>query len=492
MKQRTFYGVAGMCAVLAFGLAMFVGLRQSVWFDEAYSILVAQQPPVELVSLTAIDTHPPLYYLLLHVWGGIFGWGEVAVRSLSALFFSGVVVSVVALARKLFGWRVALVAGVLTAFSPLLVRYGFEVRMYAAATLIGCLATLVLVYAAEAPTQKNRHRFWLLLAVYAVLVAVGTLTLYNLVYIWCVHIVWLLYKYGVRTRSGRVKLLPWVGAYACSVVIALPWIPTLLKQLGNGALAPISEPMTLTNLLGVVTFNSLYQPVWALSAVLSLVAIAYFVALGYALWRARTVFVQTKQTVLPLLYIVVPITLLTLVSLVKPLYVERYLSFIAIGYTITLAAAIVYAWRSGDRKLKLASGILVGGMMLGMLQLMMVGNFNFQRQQRPEVREAAAFARSQCEKSNTVVLASDPYVATELRYYLPESCHLTFYSPYDTLGGGYAPIARVVQHTTDATPAIDASKVIVAYYDKSAVHPQGTVQERHFWGSLHLDVVTAE
>ena len=40
----------------------------SIWLDEYYSIRVAAQPDVSslLATLGANDTHPPLYFLLLH------------------------------------------------------------------------------------------------------------------------------------------------------------------------------------------------------------------------------------------------------------------------------------------------------------------------------------------------------------------------------------------------------------------------------------------
>src|SRR6266498_48084 len=58
---------------------------QSFWFDEAYSVVQARKPLGDLLAATAADTQPPLYYLLLGLWGGLFGDSEPALRSLSAL-----------------------------------------------------------------------------------------------------------------------------------------------------------------------------------------------------------------------------------------------------------------------------------------------------------------------------------------------------------------------------------------------------------------------
>jgi uncharacterized membrane protein len=85
---------------------MVLSLRQSIWFDEGYSILLAKQPVGELLALTAVDAHPPLYYLLLKAWGEMFGFTEFALRSLSALFLGGAVTTMLLLIRRLFGTRV--------------------------------------------------------------------------------------------------------------------------------------------------------------------------------------------------------------------------------------------------------------------------------------------------------------------------------------------------------------------------------------------------
>ena len=73
--------------VVAAALSLWIGLRQSVWFDEAYSIMVAKRSASEIIRLSALDTHPPLYYLVLKIWANVFGWSELALRSLSVIFY---------------------------------------------------------------------------------------------------------------------------------------------------------------------------------------------------------------------------------------------------------------------------------------------------------------------------------------------------------------------------------------------------------------------
>jgi len=60
-------------------------LVQSLWRDEAFSILLSERSPLWFIT-KVFD--PPLYYILLHYWMKIFGESEIATRSLSILGFA--------------------------------------------------------------------------------------------------------------------------------------------------------------------------------------------------------------------------------------------------------------------------------------------------------------------------------------------------------------------------------------------------------------------
>ena len=156
---------------VVFALAMLLARGQSVWFDEGYSILLAKHSVSELLALTAVDAHPPLYYLLLKMWGELFGFSEFALRSMSALFAAGTVTLALTLARKLFGTRVALIALPFVVIAPFILRYGYEIRMYSLVGFLGVAGTYALI------TARQTEKLWWW-AVYAVVVALGMYTLY--------------------------------------------------------------------------------------------------------------------------------------------------------------------------------------------------------------------------------------------------------------------------------------------------------------------------
>ena len=104
-------------------------LTQSLWRDEAFSILAAQRPLSFIFNNLGVE--PPIYYVILHFWIKLFGSGEIAVRSLSFLGFALATVVVIFWAEKLFhkhflSWYLP----VFFFINPMLLYYAFEIRMY--------------------------------------------------------------------------------------------------------------------------------------------------------------------------------------------------------------------------------------------------------------------------------------------------------------------------------------------------------------------------
>ena len=481
--KKNFTILLVVCAVVAGAISLWIGLRQSVWFDEAYSILLAKQSVGELLRLTALDTHPPLYYLLLKGWAGLFGWSELSLRLLSvggmmlAIFVGGMLV------RRMFGSKIALASVLLLAFAPLVLRYGFEIRMYADAMLIGVAATYALYSAWQATGRKKL--LWLV--VYGVLVAVGMYLLYYLAFLWIAHVVWLVYVH-LRRRYAWKKLAPYAVSYIVAVALFIPWLPTFVSQISNGALAPIGQPLNLEQLIGIITFNFIYQPLYAVTVPVTVVILAFIATFVWAVPKARRELKgKSDEVTLLATYIGVPIVLLMIISLTRSMYTERYLSHVAIGLVllagVIIAAAVQRAAREKQRPFW--APIIIGSTILvGTFTVATLGNFNFQRMQTPTVKEATAGLGTCVPDSK--LLAADPYVATELMYYLPD-CELFFVSEWDTLRGGYAPFSGSDYQLKDIATLNDRRVTYVFYSTPDQSMPSKYAEtSRHAYGPLNV------
>lgn len=470
--ERWWGAVLVVGSLIAAVLVLAIGMMQSVWFDEAYSISIAAHPINELISLTAADVHPPLYYLLLKGWMALLGDGELALRALGAVFGGLIVLVGGLLTKRVFGVRAALIVVPLLVFSPLLLRYGFEIRMYAMATLIGLLATWVLVAATEA-----RRNSWVLWATYAILVALGMYTVYYIALLWIAHVVWLLYLVVKKKSKFQWR---WVVTYAGAAALFIPWIPSFFSQFSNGALANISQPLTVENLIGILSFGTVYYPTWQLGA---LGAFTIVLLVGALIWlggKAYRTATQKQRQLLALFvaYLAVPILVIMVFSLFRPLYVERYLVPVTVGGYIVLAAALALV----SQKYKAKVAVIFAGFLIaiiaGSAHLLSVGNFNFQRLQRPAVNQIAEYI-GEC-KDGEVVLAADPYVATELGYYVGDVCRVRFYEPSPTLGGGYAPLSGSVNQVTSTQEVAGSTVIRYVHYGEAQLEmPVGYSQSAH-------------
>lgn len=129
--------------VLALLLRVVSLADHSLWYDEAFSVLFAQNDVATMLegTVNAVE-HPLLYYLTLNGWMDVFGTSTAAVRSLSLVLGVLTVALVYAVTKQLFDdRRTAYVAALLTALMPFHVLYSQEARMYSLLAFLLLLST---------------------------------------------------------------------------------------------------------------------------------------------------------------------------------------------------------------------------------------------------------------------------------------------------------------------------------------------------------------
>ncbi|MBL0795956.1 glycosyltransferase family 39 protein [Pseudomonas sp. B7] len=311
----------------------------AIWGDEGSSLLLARYSPGVIWTHAAFDVHPPLYFMLLHGWIGMFGDGLLAIRSFSALAGIATVGLGVSLVDRLATRRAAIIAGVLLALLPTAVRYSQEVRMYALLGLLLIGATLVLVKWIRRP---QRHRY---LLIYALLMTAALYTHYFAVLAALSH--WL-YLGLIRLLPGyRLKHLQrkdWWLANLAIVVLYLPWLPNLIDLLQHmdalkaGGDVGWEDPVTLSSLpsmiwLWLIQDEGEHLPLLLFGGV----PLALLVLAGVAVARDRSV---NHGSVLLAVYTGMPLLLVFAVSFITPVFIERYLTAYALGLPMLAALAI--------------------------------------------------------------------------------------------------------------------------------------------------------
>jgi len=213
-------GGLGVVTLVALAVRLWLVDAQSGWLDEGYTMGVVRHTLDQImVQTTQLDAHPPLYYLLLHLWLHIWGYGLVQGRLLSLLCGVATVPLLFAVARALFDRTTALYASALLAISPIAVWYSDEMRMYALVGLflLGAFASLTWAL------RRDRSILWLS---YASCAAAAVYTDYSA-----------LYALAGAALSSFVVVLPqrqarrrWLTAHLGAGMLALPLVPTFVHQ----------------------------------------------------------------------------------------------------------------------------------------------------------------------------------------------------------------------------------------------------------------------
>jgi mannosyltransferase len=221
---RRWLPVALVALVLVAAIVLRFLTTTDLWLDEALSVNIARLPLSDLRAALKIDGAPPLYYVLLHFWIELFGSGDVAVRSLSALFSIASLPLAYLAGKRLGGRSVGWWAVLILAASPYAVRYATETRMYALVMFLVLWGYLALRRALEEPKLGR-------LAVVAVVTALLVYSLYWSFYLIGVVGIGLLVAWrrgSPQTRRAAPRI---VLAMAVGGLTLLPWLPTLSYQL---------------------------------------------------------------------------------------------------------------------------------------------------------------------------------------------------------------------------------------------------------------------
>lgn len=458
--EHYYLGILIGAALVGMIISMAIGLHQSLWFDEGYSIMLAQRPISELVALTAVDAHPPFYYLLLKAWMTFFGTSEFALRASSVLCGGVSIVAIGLLLKELFSKRIAVLAIPFLVFAPFLVRYGYEIRMYAFVMLIGVVSTWLMVRA----WRTKQVKWWVL---YGTLVVIGMYTLYMSAVFWLAHIVWLL----LVTRQAKQSIIrqPYWIVYIAAAIAFAPWVPTVLAQLSSSALPPYMDTVTLYQLTNILGLLLAYRPGWQIGAWLSVflvVFIGLYIYVTAKVWR-RISKTERQGLLLLALCFVVGMIFYAAISLPPnpPRFLERYVVHIAIFWYALLGVVVAYGWQIRLRlSVALLTVISIAMLGVGVLSAAQLGNYNFQRIQDPQAKNI----RQDIGCDNTTYVTAGPFGYIDMNYDFKD-CIVKFYYPWDvTFTGGFAPVNGSKDEIKNSE-GIATKRIVSVSYDDSDV-----------------------
>ncbi|MEU1409312.1 hypothetical protein ABZ471_45010 [Streptomyces sp. NPDC005728] len=299
--------------------------HQSVWRDEAATWMVALRPVPDIWHVLGnIDAVHGLYYLLMHGLFACFGPSTTTLRLPSVLAMAVAAACVAAIGHRLAGVWAGVGGGLAFGLLPSVQFHLQEGRPYALIAAGAGISTLLLVTVLEGRDRAGR---W---AAYGGTVLLCALLNWLSLLILPAHmatLVWTKARRGVWTR--------WAAAATAAVAGALPLILFSRRQSGQVDWIP---PLTWQMLIGPA----------------ALLAIG---GLGALLDRPRAGRLSAAAVGLPLL--AVPQLGLIGISLIQPLFLDRYVLYSMLGLALLIGAALGAAVRSAAPRFPRASPWLV-------------------------------------------------------------------------------------------------------------------------------------
>lgn len=317
-------GAPAAIGLLAFLIGAAGASVPSTWYDEAATLAVAQRSPEAILrTIGASDAVHGLYYLAMHEWIALFGASELSVRLPSAIACGVTAAGVVVLGRQLADLRVGIYAGVVCAILPRMTWAAVEARSFAITAAIAVWMTVVWWCAARARRSGRRSAGWWV--GYAVFVAAGgVLFVYSLL-LPVAHLLALL-----LLPRLRVALPAFLTAVGVAGVPISPAVLVFVRQSGQVSWIPAPGARWLRTLVEYQYFPA--------APVIAVVAVAGVVA---ALVVRRPRGDAAELPVVAGLWVLIPTATLVVVSLaVRPVYLDRYLTFTAPAVALLVGWAV--------------------------------------------------------------------------------------------------------------------------------------------------------
>lgn len=235
--------LAALSAVLLLGsILRFYRLGyQSLWTDELCSWHFSRYDSLSAVFDKGLrpELHPPGYYILLHLVQKHIGSSEPALRSLSAICGVLSMVGIFLVGRRLYSIKEALIASGLMAVLWCPIYHSQEARPESMLLAFTLLATYFWISILQSVDEKLSTPHYSI-AGYIITASISTYSHYVGVYFIALQGLGAVLFLARRPRA----LLRILLIYVPIVLAYVPWVPTLLYQVGHstGRISFIEQP----------------------------------------------------------------------------------------------------------------------------------------------------------------------------------------------------------------------------------------------------------
>ncbi|MDZ8188234.1 MAG: glycosyltransferase family 39 protein [Nostoc sp. ChiSLP02] len=467
MKESKPYIVFFTIVLISIFTRFFLLQNQSLWFDEGWSLALSDASSVQenlyrIINREAGDKYQPLYYLVLFYWRSLFGESEFAIRSLSALFGIGSVITIYFTCLRVYGIKHAFWSSLILAVSSFSVFYSQDARPYSLLIFIAALQVYFFSYSLK-DDQKNNIIPRVFFGIFTGIASFGS-------------VLTMMFSTALILSHALVfkNLKEWLKWVIPPVIFAAPMIwfylsspaasdPTATAVTRSGL--PIVQNIMFV-LYGILVGTSYGPPLenlrgdnkisvvlhfWPQLLIFFIVLIVIFLALGKSLFKDFKAKKYQRADYLFALILAISFLLTFLFALgTKINWLPRHSFYLCIPLFILIPSSFLHKYQPEDKdKDKLYQASKIAKIATIFLIVMNVySNFNYYlipEYGKDDYRSAVQYlVKNQNESTKTVVLLGQPRL---LKYYgYPTAIYLPKYI-LETISGNN--LAEKINKATD-------------------------------------------
>jgi mannosyltransferase len=378
---------------------------ESLWQDEGFSVYLSRHSLTFIMQSMAYEFHPPLYYVLLHLWL-MFSTTDAWIRLLSVIPAVLTIPCIYALGKDLHSRNAGIVAAFLLALSPLHGEFSREARPYSLFCFLFSLSMLLFIRARA--SHKDR-----LVIFYCLATIAAIWTQFTGLFLLLIQALILMARKEKMTKR-RAACLGFI------IVLTLPVIHSFVLRLLD----------LRTKLFWIPAQTPMQDAAQIMDAFVAWSGRGFFLvallALPLALWLIPKSFSQLKQVAL--LWLLVPITIFIATSFWRPLFLVRQLLFCLPPFLLIVGSGIALLFEL-DRKI--AAGILLAAMVIpGLLGLSALHGEGH----KENWRDLAAAVKQKGMTHDGILFVSEYPSYTFYRYYDDRRSAMLLYRSLDHKG----------------------------------------------------------
>lgn len=219
--------------------------HSNIWFDEAYSVGMANQTLADIWKIGGHDVHPVLYYWMIRGINLLTKGSILAYRLFSALPIALLGILGITHIKKDFGEKTGVLFSFLSYFLPMMAVYANQIRMYSWAIYI---VTILAIYTYRIYKGQITKKNWIIFGItslasiyihYYGLMAAGLINVFLLVHF-------------IKRKEWKQLIIQIILGIA-QVILFVPWMLALFSQMehvGGGFWIGFTFPDSIYEIVG--------------------------------------------------------------------------------------------------------------------------------------------------------------------------------------------------------------------------------------------------